>query len=151
VPTATLERTSGEAAFGSAAELREVLERVFETVEGDDRVGPLLRAAHFRACIQFTDRRLTLNLASSDDSDSYLSWSFATRAPWTPKVTLRMDSSIANAWLQGKESLAIAIARGRVKCTGETRSTVLFVPLARLLAEPYRRVIDSGYEHLRLG
>jgi hypothetical protein len=150
VGTAALERTSREAGFESAAELREVLERLFAAVEADERVGPLLRAAHVRARLQFTDRHLVLNLASSEDEDSYLDWNFSARPPWTPKVTLRMDSSVANAWLQGKESLAIAIARGRVKCVGESRSTLFFVPVAKLLTEPYRRVIDSGYEHLRL-
>lgn len=149
--TATLERSSREAAFTSAAELRDVLEQLFAAVEADDRAGPLLRAAHFRARLQFTDLSTTLNLASAEDEDSYLRWSFAPRAPWTPKVTLRMDSAVANAWLQGKESLAIAIARGRVRSTGETKSTLFFVPIAKLLADPYRRVLADGHEHLRLG
>jgi hypothetical protein len=150
VATATVERTSREAEFSSAAELRDVLERLFEAVQADDRAGPLLRAAHFRARLHFTDKNLTLNVASADDGDSYVQWSFASRPPWQPKVTMRMDSAVANAWLQGEESLAIAIARGRVKCTGETKSTLFFVPVAKLLAEPYRGVLDSGYPHLRL-
>ena len=127
-----------------------MLGRLLETVEADDRIGSLMRAAHVRTRLQFTDQRLTLNLASSDGDETYVDWSFAARAPWKPKVTLRMDSTVANAWLQGKESLAIAIARGRVKCIGETRSTLFFVPVAKLLTEPYRQVIDADFEHLRL-
>ena len=150
VGTATVERTSGEAAFRSVAELRDVLDRLLESVEADDRIGSIMRAAHVRTRFQFTDRRLSLNLASSEDEETYVDWSFAARAPWKPKVTLRMDSTVANAWLQGKESLAIAIARGRVRCTGETRSTLFFVPVAKLLTEPYRQVIDAEFDHLRL-
>jgi hypothetical protein len=149
--TATLERTSRDAAFGSAAELREVLERLFATVEGDERTGSVLRAAHFRVRFDFTDLRVHLNLASAEDDEHYLRWSFAPRAPWDPKLTLRMDSSVANAWLQGEQSLAIAIARGQVRWVGETRSTLFFVPLAKLLSEPYRRVVDADFPHLRIG
>ncbi|HEX6115527.1 MAG TPA: hypothetical protein VFY99_00410 [Solirubrobacterales bacterium] len=147
---ATVERTSGGVAFRSADELREVLERTFESVDADERIGPLLRAAHLRARFDFTDLGLHLNVASSDGDEHCVDWSFAARAPWPPKVVLRMDSEVANGWLQGKESLAIAIARGRVRCTGETKSTLFFVPIASLLGEPYRRVIDADYEHLRI-
>ena len=61
-----------------------------------------------------------------------------------------MDSEVANSWLQGHESLAIAIARGRVRCGGETKSTLIFVPVARLLCDPYKRLIDEEYRHLEI-
>ena len=38
---------------------------------------------------------------------------------------------IANAYLQGKESLAIAIARGRVRYDGDARCALLYVPALR--------------------
>jgi hypothetical protein len=110
-----------------------------------------MRASHLNARLEFTDSRLSLNVASAEDGGEHcVKWSFASRSPWKPKVILRMDSAVANGWLQGRESLAIAIARGRVRSAGETKSTLFFVPLARLLADPYRRVIDAGYEHLLL-
>jgi hypothetical protein len=136
--------------FRSSEELREVLGRLLESVDADDRIGPLLRAAHLRARLEFPDRRLDLNVASCEGDDRNVEWSFARRAPWTPKVTLRMDSSVANGWLQGEESLAIAIARGRVRCSGESRSTLFFVPVAKLLGDPYRRLIEAEFEHLRI-
>lgn len=148
--TATVERAAGEAVFRSSEELREVFGRLLENVDGDDRIGPVLRAAHLRARLEFPDRRLDLNVASSEGEDRNVEWTFAHRAPWTPKVTLRMDSSVANGWLQGKESLAIAIARGRVRWSGESRSTLLFVPIAKLLGDPYRRLIEADFEHLRI-
>ena len=150
VGIATVERTSGDAAFRSADEFRDVLDGLLASVEADERTGPLLRAAHLRARFEFTDMDLNLNVASAEDGERCIEWGFARRAPWTPKVVLRMDSGVANRWLQGRESLAIAIARGRVRCAGETKSTLFFVPVARLLTEPYRRVIEADFQHLKL-
>ncbi len=145
-----METGSREAEFRSADELRQVLELLLTRADVDDRIGPLLRAANLRTRFEFTDRDLALNLASAEADDHSIEWSFANRAPWTPKVTLRMESGFANRWLQGEESLAIAMARGRVRCIGETRSTLLFVPIAKLLNEPYRRILKSDFEHLRV-
>jgi hypothetical protein len=151
VATATVERGSKPAEFRSADELRQVLERLLENADADERIGPILRAAHMRARLEFTDRDVVLNVASSEGEDRSIEWTFARRAPWPPKVVLRMASDVANRWLQGEESLAIAMARGRVRCTGETRSTLLFVPIAKLLNEPYRRILKRDFKHLRLG
>jgi hypothetical protein len=151
VPTATIESGSREAEFRSADELRQVLELLLTRADADDRIGPILRAANLRTRFEFTDRNLALNVASAEVDDRSIEWTFAHSAPWTPKVTLRMESGVANRWLQGEESLAIAIARGRVRCTGETRSTLFFVPIAKLLNEPYRTILKSDFEHLRLG
>lgn len=138
-----------ECEFRSREELREVLERLLEEADSDDRIGPILRAAHVRTRFEFTDVGLSLNVASSDEEDHFVKWSFANRAPWRPKLMLRMDSAVANRWLQGRESLAIAIARGRVRVSGETRSTLFFLPVARLLCDPYRRLIAAEYDHLK--
>jgi hypothetical protein len=61
-----------------------------------------------------------------------------------------MDSKVANAYLQGKESLAIAIARGRVKATGDTRSALVYIPTLRLLVASYRRLVTQEHPHLVL-
>lgn len=139
-----------EVSFRSANELREVLERLLAAADDDDRAGPLLRAARIRTRFVFADAGLHLNLASSESDDRYLEWSFAPRPPWEPKVTLRMDSRAANRWLQGRESLAIAIARGQVRCRGDARAVLFFIPVASLLTDSYRRLIDSEYDHLRV-
>ena len=145
--TATLERT---ASFRSETELREVLERLLTAANDDDRIGPVLRAARMRARFEFTDLDLYLNVASAEDESHYVEWMFSRRAPWAAKVALRMQSQFANSWLQGRESLAIAIARGHVRCSGDARAVLFFIPVARLLAEPYRRLVESDYEHLRI-
>jgi len=61
-----------------------------------------------------------------------------------------MDSKVANAYLQGKESLAIAIARGRVKASGDTRSALIYIPALRLLVSSYRKLVTQEHPHLVL-
>jgi hypothetical protein len=142
---------TGEVAFRSPAELREVLDGLLASVDRDERVGPMLRAADIRTRLEFTDMKLALNVASAEDPEHAIEWSFSRRAPWTPKLVLRMDSDVANRWLQGSESIAVALARGRVQCTGESRSALFFLPTAKLLADPYRKLLASKYKHLRVG
>jgi hypothetical protein len=140
----------GEVAFRSAAELREVLEGLLRSVDRDERIGPLLRAASIRTRFEFTDMEVALNVASSDDVDRSIEWSFDEEPSWKPKLVLRMDSAVANRWLQGRESIAIALARGRVQCAGESRSALVFLPTVKLLCDPYRDLLAAKYEHLRV-
>jgi hypothetical protein len=140
----------GEVAFRSAAELREVLESLLRSVDRDEQIGPPLRAAHIRTRFEFIDMDVTLNVASSEDSDPSVEWSFDEEPSWNPKLVLRMDSAVANRWLQGRESIAIALARGRVQCAGESRSALSFLPTVKLLCDPYRNLLASKYDHLRV-
>ena len=50
------------------------------------------------------------------------------------KLVLAMDSATANAYLQGRESLAVGIARGRVGARGDPRRRCVYLPLLRLSA-----------------
>jgi hypothetical protein len=151
VGQAAIAEPTGEVVFRSPAELREVLDGLLESVDGDERVGPLLRAAGVRTRFEFTDMDLALNVASSEDGERSIEWNFERRSPWTPKLILRMDSDLANRWFQGDESIAIALARGRVQCKGEGRSALHFLPTVKLLSDPYRRLLASKYRHLRVG
>jgi hypothetical protein len=150
VGQAAVPEPTGEVAFRSPAELREVLGSLLESVESDERAGPMLRAARVRTRFEFTDMDLALNVASADDAKRSIEWGFERRAPWTPKLVLTMDSEVANRWLQGRESIAVAIARGRVRCKGEGRSALSFLPTVKLLSDPYRRLLASKYRHLRV-
>jgi hypothetical protein len=93
------------------------------------------------------DLRVTLNLAASDRPDSFIEWRFG-NAGWKPKLELKMDSEVANAWLQGKESIPVAIARGRVRNAGEARCALLYLPATKLIQEQYKRLIRRRYRHL---
>jgi hypothetical protein len=132
-----------------ADEFREVLDRALGELDGDTRAGPLMRAAGLSVRIELTDLDLVVHVAASEEGEHHLRWRFG--EPEEPaKLDLRMDSDTANAYLQGQESLAIAIARGKVQCSGESRVALIYVPALRLVVEPYRRLVRESYPHLAL-
>lgn len=133
----------------TAAEFRDVLDRTMRELDADERAGSILRAAGISLRLELTDLDLVVRMRASDDPRHHLSWGFDDRGG-RARLELRMDSATANAYLQGKESLAIAIARGRVRCTGESRVALLFLPVLRLVVEPYRRLVRERYPHLAL-
>lgn len=141
---------AGKPAVRSGAEFRELLERVLAEVDADERTGSLLRAAGLAVRFEFTDLGMVLNVAASDDPDHHLRWEFSDRVDWSEKLELKMDSETANSYLQGRESLAVAIARGRVRCRGESRVALLYLPAIRLLCEPYRGVVTDEFPHLAI-
>ena len=130
-----------------AEELRAALERTLGEVDADERLGPLIGATRLRMRFEFTDLGMALNVAAAD-GDRNLTWSFADDPGWQPKLVLWMTSDVANRYLQGRESLAIGIARGKVRCRGDSRTALLYLPAARLIAEPYRRVVEAEYPAL---
>jgi len=138
----------GSSGVRSREEFRQVLERVLDGVDGDPRTGAVLRAADLAVRFEFPDLGLVLNVASSDDPDHHLRWAFADDASFSSKLELRMDSAVANGYLQGSESLAVALARGWVRCSGESQYALLYLPAIRLLCEPYRNLVTDEYPHL---
>jgi len=139
-----------KAKVANAEEFREILDRALHEIDDDERSGPLLRAAGLSLRIELTDIDLVLRLAAAGEGDHHLRWSFGDSGE-PAKLDLRMDSATANAYLQGKESLAVAIARGKVRCSGESRIALLYLPALRLVVEPYRHQVRERYPHLVLG
>jgi hypothetical protein len=129
-----------------SAEFRAALDRALELADADERIGPLIAATRMRMRFEFTDSRLVLNIAAGGEGRN-LRWSFD-EVDWSPKLELRMDSDTANRFLQGRESVAIAIARGRASCSGEPGSALLGLPATRLLCEPYREVVRTEFPAL---
>jgi hypothetical protein len=150
--TVETEERAGEATAGfrSAEELRAVLERVLAELDEDEISGPLLRASKLRIRFDFPDVGLVLNVASADDPAHHIRWAFSDEVDWTAALELTMDSETANRFLQGSESLPIAIARHKVRYKGESRFTILFLPVLRLIVEPYRRAIRVHHPPLAL-
>ena len=146
--TATTAPSKREAPTGAhRRELRAALERTLAEVAADEHKSALISAARLRMRFEFTDLEMALNVAAGNGDDG-LTWSFADDPGWAPKLVLRMTSAVANRYLQGRESLAIALARGEVRCQGESRVALLYLPAARLLADPYRRVVEADYPDL---
>jgi hypothetical protein len=145
-PTTTAPRVQDPVAV-RRAELREALERALEAVDADDRVGPLIGATQLRMRFEFTDLDLALNLAAGD-RDRNIEWSFADDPGWKPRLVLRMSSAVANRYLLGRESLAIALARREVRCEADSRVALLYLPAARLVADSYRKVVERDFPSL---
>ena len=143
---ATVEATRSR--HGSATEFRELLDEALFELDTDEKAGPLLRASGLRVRFDFPDLAMVLNIAASEELGHHLRWEFSDAVDWEPKLNLSMDWQIANAYLQGKESLAIAIARGRVRYDGQARCALLYVPALGLVVAPYRRLVRRKYPHL---
>jgi hypothetical protein len=131
----------------SAEEFRAALDQMLAAAEADERIGPLVAASKLRVTFRFPDLGLVLNVAAGDRADGNLIWWFG--EPDEPaKLELTMDSETANRFFQGRESLAIAIARGLAKVRGESRSALLGLPATRLLCQSYVEVVTSEHPAL---
>ncbi len=141
---------SAETMFSSAAEMREVLTRLLSELDGDSEIGRRLRSAQISYRYVFPDLDMTLDIASSDESGHCIRWSFEDGEEWEPELTLEMTSVVANRYLQGRENLAIAIARGTIRCSCEARAALNLLPISGQLSGAYRGVVERHYPHLLL-
>ena len=134
-------------AFRSRDEAREVIDRTFRLVDEDEKAGPLLRAAGLRERLELSDLGLAVGLEAGSGDDC-LEWSFAERPDFEPKISLTMDSAVANSILQGAESIGVAIARRRIRVKGDARAALVHLPATRLICKHYRSVVERDYPHL---
>jgi len=148
--TTAMERRRPPSPFSSKREMRRVLDDVLQAIDEDGRSGPLLRATGIRERLEVTDLGLVLNVAASDDPDHHLRWRFSDRVDWEPQLRLAMSSEVANRYLQGRENVAIGIARGRIRASGDSRAALLYLSVATLIVDRYRSVVRDSYPHLKV-
>ena len=132
----------------SKAKLQELLDRALAEVDADEEAGSLLRATGLRARLRIRDVGLVLYVESSEQGDHHLWWTFSESADREAKLELTMDSQSANAYLQGRESLAIAMARNRVRVKGDARCALHYLPAMRVVVDAYRRLVRRDYPEL---
>jgi hypothetical protein len=65
-------------------------------------------------------------------------------------VHMTMNSETANRYFQGKENVAIAIARRRIKAGGDVKAALALIPITKPLYERYREMVATDYPHLEL-
>jgi hypothetical protein len=53
-------------------------------------------------------------------------------------------------YFQGKENVAIAIARRRIKASGDVRAALAIMPITKPLFGHYREMIAADYPHLEV-
>jgi hypothetical protein len=147
---ATAEQLAETRTFSSAAEMRDVLTHLLSEIEGDSNLGRRLGAAHVSYRYVFTDFDLALNISSSDEPGHSIRWSFADQVEWDPALTFEMSSEVANRYLQGRENLAIAMARGTIRCSCEASAALSLLPISGQLNACYREVLERHHPHLLL-
>jgi hypothetical protein len=135
--------------FRSREEFRGVIDRLFTMMSEDDEMGPALRDADVPQRFEFEDLDLVINVrAARRGEDANLHWEWTDDVDWEPRVRMTMASEIANRYFQGRENVAIAIARRRIKTGGDVRAALSLIPITRPVYARYRTLVEEEYPHL---
>jgi hypothetical protein len=137
-------------AFKSSAEFREVMDRTFQLMSEDPEIGPKMREADTPQRYDFPDLGMVVNIRSGSPEEPNLVWEWSDDVPWEARVRMTMSSETANRYFQGKENLAIAIARRRIKAGGDVKAALAIIPITKPLFARYRTMIESDYRHLEV-
>ena len=124
------------------------MDRAFGLMSDDPDMGPKLRDADTPQRFEFTDVDRVVNIRAGGPDEPNLVWEWSDEVDWEPKVKMSMSSEIANRYFQGKENVAIAIARRRIKAGGDVRAALAIIPITKPLFAQYREMITADYPHL---
>jgi putative sterol carrier protein len=127
------------------------MERVFTMMSTDPEMGPKLREADVPQRFEFPDLDLVLNVHSAPAAAHQghsLEWEWTDEVSWEPDVQMTMDSEVANRYFQGKENAPMAIARRRIKTSGNIKKALDLLPVTKPVFAQYRAMIDEEYPHL---
>jgi hypothetical protein len=137
------------AEFSSPKEFRIVMDRIFSMMSEDDEMGPKLRDADVPQRFEFTDVDLVVNIrAARAGEDGNLYWEWSDDVDWEPKVKMAMSSETANRYFQGKENVAMALARRRIKSGGDVKAALSLIPITKPIYARYRELVEDEYPHL---
>jgi hypothetical protein len=112
-------------------------------------MGPRLRDADVPQRFEFTDLDLVVNIrAARAGEEGNLHWEWTDDVDWEPRVRMTMSSDTANRYFQGKENIAMAIARRRIKSSGNVKKALNLVPITKPVFARYRAMVEEEYPHL---
>ena len=115
------------------------------------RHGSELRDADVPQRFEFDDVDMVVNIrAAEEGEDGCLHWQWNDDISWKPKVKMSMSSEAANKYFQGKENVAVAIARRRIKTSGDVKAALALIPITKPVYAQYREVVDAEYPHLKV-
>jgi hypothetical protein len=134
--------------FRSTAEFRAVIDRVFSMMSEDAEMGPRLRDADVPQRFEFDDLDLVVNIRAGAGDEGNLHWEWTDDVDWDAKVKMKMSSEVANRYFQGKENVAMAIARRRIKTGGDVRAALSLIPITKPIYARYRELLEEEYPHL---
>ena len=139
------------AEFRSPKEFREVMDKVFGLMDADPDMGPKLKAADVPQRFEFSDVDMVVNIrAAEGGEDGNLHWEWTDDGDWDAKVRMTMSSETANKYFQGKENVAMAIARRRIKAGGDVKAALSLIPVTKPVYAQYTALVEAEYPHLRL-
>ena len=137
------------AEFSGPKEFREVMDRIFTLMSEDPDMGPKLRDADVPQRFEFDDVDMVVNIRGAyDDEEGCLYWQWDDDIDWKPKVKMSMSSETANKYFQGKENVAVAIARRRIKSGGDVKAALKLIPITKPVYAQYRRFLEEEHPHL---
>ena len=137
------------ATFDSPKEFKAVMDRVFAMMDEDPDMGPKLRDADVPMRYEFEDVDLVVNIrAARQGEDGNLHWEWNDDVDWKPQVKMAMSSETANKYFQGKENVAMAIARRRIKSGGDVKAALALMPVTKPVFAQYRAMLEAEYPHL---
>lgn len=137
------------ATFDSPEQFREAMDVVFGLMNDDSDMGPKLRDADVPQRFDFDDVDLVVNIrATRDGEDGNLLWVWTDEVDWEPKVKMKMSSEVANRYFQGKENVAVAIARRRIKTSGDVKAALALIPITKPVYAQYRDVVEARWPGL---
>lgn len=138
------------AAFGSQEEFRSVMDRIFEMMSTDAEMGPRLREADVPQRFDFDDVELVVNIrAAAEGEEGNLHWEWTDDVPWEARVRMTMSADTANKYFQGKENIAMAIARRRIKTGGDVKAALALMPIIKPVFARYSELVEREYPHLK--
>ena len=127
------------------------MDKVFGLMDADPDMGPKLNAADVPQRFEFTDVDMVVNIrAAEDGEDGNLHWEWTDDVDWEAKVRMVMSSETANKYFQGKENVAMAIARRRIKAGGDVKAALSLIPVTKPIYAQYTALVEAEYPHLRL-
>jgi hypothetical protein len=138
------------AQYRSPAEFREVMDRIFTMMSDDPAMGPKLRDADVPQRFEFDDVDMVVNVRAGGKDEDNLVWVWTDEIDWEPKVRMAMSSETANKYFQGKENVAIAIARRRIKAGGDVKAALSLIPVTKPIYDRYRDLVTAEYPHLKI-
>jgi hypothetical protein len=137
------------ASFDSPKEFKAVMDRVFAMMDEDPEMGPKLRDADVPMRYEFEDVDLVVNIRAAREGEAgNLHWEWTDDVDWDPQVKMAMSSETANKYFQGKENVAMAIARRRIKSGGDVKAALGLMPVTKPVFAQYRAMLEDEFPHL---
>ncbi len=135
--------------FDTPEEFKTVMDRVFAMMDEDPEMGPKLRDADVPMRYDFEDVDMVANIRSTrEGEEGNLHWEWSDDVDWEPRVKMAMSSEIANKYFQGKENVAMAIARRRIRSGGDVKAALALMPITKPVFARYRAMVADEYPHL---